>query len=335
MDAWDVMQAQEKNALHDLRKGGGMFPTPEEEPVSSDKPGQGGGGGLFDYAGKGLQKKDVEVHRGGQTFKSTRYVKPAEAKAEAPQGGYAPPGGEMSFGEYVKWSQALVPGDNVMLYWTSSGRHYHGRAKLTVVNAKSVSGVLLHPVGEFGQTLEVPDKYGYDKGQVITAPLDVTAKTQKPFVNAVMPIGLKKFKMKEPEEEGLKEKREQTYKAPVAADQNNFDAMHEKKKKHQVDVANTIYKQIGGKAFVMMTGARRFMAITDGLAFALPYNFAKDGINKVVIKLMPTDTYKMEFWRIGRAPGFKENLVATDHDIYVESLRSIISHRTGLKLWHG
>ena len=47
MDAWDVMKSRESDAIADVKKGGGMFPT---EPDMSVAPKQG------------LQKKDVEVH---------------------------------------------------------------------------------------------------------------------------------------------------------------------------------------------------------------------------------------------------------------------------------
>lgn len=64
---------------------GGMFPTPEDAPASKSSSSEdaGAGGGMFAYAGKGLQKKEVEVHRGGKTFTSVRYVKPGEAKPAA------------------------------------------------------------------------------------------------------------------------------------------------------------------------------------------------------------------------------------------------------------
>jgi len=183
MGIWDVMKKQEDSVVIDLRKGGGMFPTEPPE-------------GHNIVARPGLQKKEVVVHRGGKTFKSTRFVRP-------------------------------------------------------------------------GETVPPPEKQ-YDKGE--------------------------------------------------EQDQKNMP------------VAQTILDQLGGKQFKMMTGAKYFTPIDNGLMFALPYNFAKQGINKIKITLSPMDTYEIEFWKIGRAPNYKQTLVARDDDVYVESMREIISHRTGLVL---
>jgi len=205
MDVWDVMKSRESDAMHDVKKGGGMFPTEPETPSVQPK--------------QGLQKKDVEVHRAGKVFRSTRWVKPGEAE----------------------------------------------------------------------------DKVERDKLRVVAEGKVARDAAKQPA--------------------------------------DNRDAVQDDKKKWEADVANTIYKQLGGGAFKMMTGAKNFAVLGGGaLAFGLPYNFAKNGINKIKISLMPTDTYKIEFFKIGRAPNFKQTVVAVDHDIYVDSLREVISHRTGLAL---
>ena len=42
--------------------------------------------------------------------------------------------------------------------------------------------------------------------------------------------------------------------------------------------AQTIFSQLGGNRFALMTGAKGFLSAPDALHFKLPSNFAKDGI---------------------------------------------------------
>ena len=109
-------------------------------------------------------------------------------------------------------------------------------------------------------------------------------------------------------------------------------------------VANTIRQQLGGNRFDCMTGARLHLAHPaengnrGALSFHLPRG-AKDGINYVKIILMGSDTYTVEFTKIGPRPSWKQRdagreqkvtLVATVEDVYADKLESIVADRTGL-----
>lgn len=94
-----------------------------------------------------------------------------------------------------------------------------------------------------------------------------------------------------------------------------------------MQIAETIRQQLGGGRFQAMTGARDFMAIEDGLQFRLPANFARDGVNVVRIKLMPTDTYQVRFLKV-RATKVWE--CGTFENIYADSLQRTFKDRTGL-----
>ena len=82
-------------------------------------------------------------------------------------------------------------------------------------------------------------------------------------------------------------------------------------------VANTIRQQLGGQRFDCMTGARLHLAHPaengnrGALSFHLPRG-AKDGINYVKIALMGSDTYDIEFMKIGPRPSLKQMLAGKE-----------------------
>jgi hypothetical protein len=61
------------------------------------------------------------------------------------------------------------------------------------------------------------------------------------------------------------------------------------------EVAQEIYRQLGGGRFAAFTGARRFVGGPDFLQFQIPL---MRGVNKVRITLAGDDTYTLEFFRI-------------------------------------
>jgi hypothetical protein len=93
--------------------------------------------------------------------------------------------------------------------------------------------------------------------------------------------------------------------------------------------ATTILQQLGGNRFIVMTGAKNFLGGTDRLMFALPARAAKGGINKVVVKLTPADTYDVEFYRLTRG-GLNCELIASHTEVYADALRAIFTSETGL-----
>ena len=92
-------------------------------------------------------------------------------------------------------------------------------------------------------------------------------------------------------------------------------------------VAAEIMRQLGGGRFILMTGARYFVADDDySLSFQIPRS---NGIQAVTIKLNGGDTYDMEFCKLNRTPPCR-HIVETAHDIYYDSLQEVFTRRTGL-----
>ena len=96
-------------------------------------------------------------------------------------------------------------------------------------------------------------------------------------------------------------------------------------------VAKTILEQLGNGRFIALTGASNFIGSENSLSFSLPGagGFCKNGINRVRIELMPSDTYRISFARIR---GSKLTTVAQHADIYFDQLHDIITQETGLAL---
>jgi len=110
-------------------------------------------------------------------------------------------------------------------------------------------------------------------------------------------------------------------------------AEQEDARQEATEIAMTIRAQLGGQKFVVMTGARDFMALTrganpyPGLKFRLPSNFATSGINRVTILLNAEDTYDVEF---GKSRGSSYKVIAKHEGIYVDMLRELFTRVTGL-----
>jgi hypothetical protein len=93
-------------------------------------------------------------------------------------------------------------------------------------------------------------------------------------------------------------------------------------------VAKTILQQLGGGAFVVMTGAHSFVfdASVVQLKFKAP---ATNGANCLRIELEPTDTYRVEFWKVRGANAAK---VTTVDGVFAEDLRGLFERETGLRV---
>lgn len=92
-----------------------------------------------------------------------------------------------------------------------------------------------------------------------------------------------------------------------------------------LEVANTIKDQIGGRALYMM-GASLLAGDRDSLRFSIKGSRA---CNKVMIKLDPSDTYTVSFWKIR---GTDCRLVSERGGIYADMLHGVIETETGLAL---
>ena len=97
-------------------------------------------------------------------------------------------------------------------------------------------------------------------------------------------------------------------------------------------ISETILEQLGGRRFLVMTGAKDLMFSDGNLRFKLSKNFAKAGINFVDIQLTEDDLYEVKYSKIthSRTKGFQEHVIAHDSMIYADMLRSTFTENTGL-----
>ena len=94
-------------------------------------------------------------------------------------------------------------------------------------------------------------------------------------------------------------------------------------------VANTILSQLGGRRFMVMTGAKHMVAVEDGLSFRLPGGggFCRHGINAVRVTLNSMDLYDVDFIRIR---GTTLKTVERREGLYGDSLQPVFTEVTGL-----
>ncbi|OOF40954.1 hypothetical protein BKK47_02690 [Rodentibacter mrazii] len=93
-----------------------------------------------------------------------------------------------------------------------------------------------------------------------------------------------------------------------------------------MNVANIILEQLGGNAFITMTGAKNFLDLKDGLLFALP-KIKGLKINRVKINVNNNDTYDVSFHCQN---GFKNKIISEFQDVLCSELRNLFEQQTGL-----
>ena len=98
--------------------------------------------------------------------------------------------------------------------------------------------------------------------------------------------------------------------------------------KLDMTIAQTILNQLGGRRFIAMTGAKTFTASQNSLQFALPSYFAKNGINRVRVTLQPSDTYRVQFFKIRAV---KVDTISEFDGIYADTLPKLFTEQTGLQ----
>ena len=92
------------------------------------------------------------------------------------------------------------------------------------------------------------------------------------------------------------------------------------------NIAATIQNQIGNRALYML-GAKNLIDHGDALSFRIR---GSRKANYIKVTLDPSDTYSIEFKKLGRAPAYKVTDVADFSGVYVDSLHAIIERTTGL-----
>jgi hypothetical protein len=93
-------------------------------------------------------------------------------------------------------------------------------------------------------------------------------------------------------------------------------------------IPNEILRQLGGRKFVAMTGARQFVGSERSLSFRLPGNITRHRINGVRITLDADDTYTVIFFNIH---GTKLKEISTHDGIYCDGLTDHFRDATGLE----
>ena len=91
-----------------------------------------------------------------------------------------------------------------------------------------------------------------------------------------------------------------------------------------MSVASTIYGQLGGRRFAVMTGAKNFVSSENALTFRFPK--AKNKSNAMRITLNDLDLYDIEFlWVYNLKVTSREKL----SNVYAEDLVSVFEDKTG------
>lgn len=92
------------------------------------------------------------------------------------------------------------------------------------------------------------------------------------------------------------------------------------------EIAETIYQQLGGGKFAVMTGAKNFVYTNTGLQFSIGKNSA--GINKVIIDYnQASDLYDIEF---GKVRKYEYKKIKKYTGIYADQLAKLFEENTGL-----
>ena len=92
------------------------------------------------------------------------------------------------------------------------------------------------------------------------------------------------------------------------------------------EVANTIYRQLGGNRFRVMTGAKNMVSHEFALSMKIGRN--KTNANFMVIELNGNDLYNVTFAKLTKMGEMKS--VKTYDNVYNDMLVSIFESHTGM-----
>lgn len=96
-------------------------------------------------------------------------------------------------------------------------------------------------------------------------------------------------------------------------------------------IANTILQQLGGNRFIVMTGAKSFIAHDDGLSFSIGRN--SKSINYVKIAIELNDLYTITFEKRSistKTAVLTRKVIEQIENVYFDQLQSIFQNVTGL-----
>ena len=93
-----------------------------------------------------------------------------------------------------------------------------------------------------------------------------------------------------------------------------------------MSVANEIYRTLGGHKFVVMTGAKNFIDLKNGIRMKIGRN--KTNANWMEITLNSLDLYDVRFSRVSPMGG--ERSVTEYNNVYNDSLVDVFEKHTGM-----
>ena len=92
------------------------------------------------------------------------------------------------------------------------------------------------------------------------------------------------------------------------------------------EVANTIYRQLGGNRFRVMTGAKNMVSLENGIGMRIGRN--KTNANYMEITLNELDLYDITFAKVTK--NFEMKSVKGYDNVYSDMLVSIFESHTGM-----
>ena len=92
------------------------------------------------------------------------------------------------------------------------------------------------------------------------------------------------------------------------------------------DVANTIYRQLGGNRFRVMTGAKNMVSLENGIGMRIGRN--KTNANYMEVVLNSMDLYDITFAKVTKYGEMKS--VKTYDNVYNDMLVEIFESHTGM-----
>lgn len=104
-----------------------------------------------------------------------------------------------------------------------------------------------------------------------------------------------------------------------------YAAAHAVKAGDNIRIGQTILNQLGANKFTAMTGAKRFVWLSNGVQFDIP---VANKINRVTVRLTPTDEYDVEF---GYMRGMDYKVVKKVDGIQAAELQNTFTNATGLR----
>lgn len=95
---------------------------------------------------------------------------------------------------------------------------------------------------------------------------------------------------------------------------------------NNLEIARVIMAQLGGGRFSVMTGAKMFVAIENGVQFRIG-RFTGVKTNMVRVVLNGRDLYDVEFLQVR---GVNCKVIKLVEDVYAEDLQRVFTDATGL-----